>query len=103
MVAQNVLEKSPNASGRLSACDYIPFRLRCLIFFRADGWQEALNYLSGFTRHDGAIEPMYAWRMCFVIAFSGLVLLNKCDSSLGFVRKTPLILKPVLLRVSGIT
>ncbi|WP_423708488.1 MBOAT family O-acyltransferase [Undibacterium sp. WLX3042] len=101
MVAQNVLEKitERKADGFLSGV--ITFHFVCVawIFFRADGWQEALNYLSGFTRHDGAIElNVLGGCALLLLFFWGSYYFEQVrDSSLGLLEKTPLILKPVLL------
>jgi D-alanyl-lipoteichoic acid acyltransferase DltB (MBOAT superfamily) len=101
MVAQNVLEKitGRKADGFLSGVITFHFVSVAWIFFRADGWQEALNYLSGFTRHGGAIELNVLGGCALLLLFFWVSYYFEQvrDSSLGLLEKTPLILKPVLL------
>ncbi len=80
---------------------FITFNLVCLawVFFRADGWQEAVNYLAGFGRFDAPLHMNVLAGVILLALFFAFTAISERFSreSVALLDRTPLLVKPFLL------
>ena len=80
---------------------FITFNFVCIawVFFRADGWQEAVNYIAGFARLDGPLQLNVLSGFTMLALFFVATWFSERFSrkSLDVLQRTPLLLKPFLL------
>ncbi|HEX7643739.1 MAG TPA: MBOAT family protein [Burkholderiaceae bacterium] len=80
---------------------FITFNLVCLawVFFRADGWQEAVNYIAGFARFDAPLHLNVLSALILLGLFFAFTAVSERFStrSVAVLERTPLALKPFLL------
>lgn len=101
VVALNVYQKlgGKELPGFMSG--FITFNLVCLawVFFRADGYQEALNYIAGFARFDAPLQlNVLAGALLLTLFFVFTVFSERFSRrSVAVLERTPLALKPFLL------
>ncbi len=105
VIAQNVYQKLggkplPGAWGGFVS-GVVTFNFVCLawVFFRADGWQEALNFLAGIGRFDAPLHMNVLGGLALLALFFVATYYSERFSreSLNILHRTPLLLKPVLL------
>jgi len=69
------------------------------VFFRADGWHEAVNYLSGFGRFDGPLQLNVVGGLALLVVFfvASYFSQNFSERALAWLNTMPLLLKPLVL------
>ncbi|HEX8957341.1 MAG TPA: MBOAT family O-acyltransferase, partial [Burkholderiaceae bacterium] len=80
---------------------FVTFNLVCLawVFFRADGWQEAVNYIAGFARFDAPLHLNVLSALMLLGLFFAFTAVSErfSSKSVAVLARTPLVLKPFLL------
>ncbi|WMW80599.1 MBOAT family O-acyltransferase [Undibacterium cyanobacteriorum] len=101
MVAQNIIEKllGRQTKGWLSAVITFHFVCFAWIFFRADGWQEALQFICGFVRLDApmSMDVLGAAALMLLFFVASVQAENWKSRSLCLMERLPILSKPVLL------
>lgn len=101
VIAQNIYEKFRGKPVRGVLATVITFHLVCVawVFFRADGWHEAVNYLSGFARFDAPLQMNVIGAFGLLIVFFVVTYFsqNFSDKAVTLLGKIPLLLKPLVL------
>lgn len=101
MVAQNIIEKllGRQVKGLLSGIITFHFVCFAWIFFRADGWQEAMNFIRGFGRLDAPMTVDVVGGAALMLLFFWLSVYAESwkQRSLWLMGRTPVIVKPFAL------
>jgi alginate O-acetyltransferase complex protein AlgI len=101
VIAQNIIEKFRGKPVRGVLATVITFHLVCVawVFFRADGWHEAVNYLSGFGRFDGPLQLNVVGGLALLVVFfvASYFSQNFSERALAWLNTMPLLLKPLVL------
>lgn len=101
VIALNVYQKLGGKALPGFISGFITFNLVCLawVFFRADGWQEAVNYIAGFVRFDAPLHMnVLAGLILLALFFVFLVFSERVvNKSVAVLDRTPLILRPFVL------
>lgn len=101
MVAQNVIEKLLGRQTKGLLSGIITFHFVCFawIFFRADGWQEALNFIRGFGRLDAPMTMDVIGGAVLMLVFFWISVYAETlkERSLWLMERLPILIKPVVL------
>ena len=101
MVAQNVIEKllGRQTKGLLSGIITFHFVCFALDFLRADGWQEALNFIRGFGRLDAPMTMDVIGGAVLMLVFFWISVYAETlkERSLWLMERLPILIKPVVL------
>lgn len=106
MVLQNAYERWSGKKLDNLLSLVITFHFVCLawVFFRADTWQDALTYLSGFTRLNAPLQlnvlaGVALLALFFIISvFAGSMF----KLSVQLLQRTPIFVKPIVLTLSAL-
>ena len=101
VVAQNILEKFRGKPVRGVVATIVTFHLVCVawVFFRADGWHEAVNYVSGFGRFDSPLQLNVVGALGLLAIFFIFTYFSQrfSERAVLWLSQTPLLLKPLVL------
>jgi D-alanyl-lipoteichoic acid acyltransferase DltB (MBOAT superfamily) len=101
VIAQNFIEKFRGKPVRGIFAGVVTFHLVCVawVFFRADGWHEAVNYLAGFARFDAPLQlnVIGAFGLLIVFFLFTWFSRNFSETAVRILERMPLVLKPLVL------
>jgi len=101
VVAQNIIEKFRGKPVRGVFAGVVTFHLVCVawVFFRADGWHEAVNYLSGFARFNAPLQMNVIGAFGLLIVFFIFTWFSRnfSETAVRVLERMPLLVKPVVL------
>lgn len=104
MVLQNGFERITGKRVQGIAGAVFSFHFVCLawVFFRAENWQEALNYLAGLTRADGPLQMnVMAGFLLLGVFFAGALGYERWQGqAVRWLEKTPLPLQVLLITLT---